>query len=341
MTKLPGRKARVVERLEDRHAMAGDVMAVMYGSMLVVWGDAADNGVVLTYSSNSQSYQVTGVDAGGSPTTINGQATPASLTGVQSVAVLLNGGDDSFSVGSPAAVDTVINTWLSIDMGEGDDSVQLGRGGNAPGGDDPIALRLRTGTSVAVELGAGDDHFSIANAEVGFALIVSAGEGDDEVVFATEFRADEDSPEQLFPVMVRGGAQFYLGGGEDELTIHNSIFRQSLVISDGAGAAHIDLDNLAITKKLDIDTGSSDDEIKINLVAARDLTIDSNNGIDDISITNSRVRTAIIKLGSQRDALLIRNVRVTALTRLDGGESGSRLSGSSNSLRGLTRRNIG
>ena len=49
----------------------------------------------------------------------------------------------------------------------------------------------------------------------------------------------------------------------------------------------------------------------------------------------------IVKLGSQRDALLLRNVRVTFLTRLDGGDKGSRLAGSNNVLRGLTRRNIG
>src|SRR5262245_46793567 len=101
----PRRAPLKLEALEARHALAGDVMAVMYGQMRVIWGDAEANGAVLTYDSATASYTVTGADAGGSPTTINGGAS-ATLTGVQQVAVLLNGGDDSFSVGSPAAVDT-------------------------------------------------------------------------------------------------------------------------------------------------------------------------------------------------------------------------------------------
>src|SRR5262245_4854326 len=329
-----------VEQLEIRHALAGDVMGVMYGEMLVVWGDAEANGVVLTYDSTSLTYHVTGQDAGGSPTTINGQAAD-SFAGVKSVAVLLNGGDDAFSVGSAAAVDMVIDQWLSIDMGEGNDTAQLGRGGNAPGGDDPIALHVRTGTSVAIDLGAGDDHLELANAEIGLALNIAAGDGNDEVLFATEFTPQGAGSPTLFPVKVRGGSRINLGGGADELTIQNSIFQQHLIIEDFAGGVQMSLDNLNIAKKLDIDTGSTDDQITLNFVAARDVTIDSNNGIDDIDLTNSRFRSLIVKLGSQRDALLVRNVRVTFLTRLDGGENGSRLAGSSNSLRGLTRRNIG
>ena len=152
-----------LETLETRHALAGDVMAMMYGQMLVIWGDAAANGVVLSYSSNALTYEVAGKDSGGAPTTINGQAA-ASFNNVQSVAVLLNGGDDAFSVGSPAAVDTVIRQWLSIDMGDGNDTVQLGQGGNPPGGDVPTAMHLQTGTSVNIDLGAGDDHLELANA---------------------------------------------------------------------------------------------------------------------------------------------------------------------------------
>src|SRR5262245_25289427 len=60
-----------VERLERRELMAGNVTAQMNGQMLILQGDAADNGVVLTYNSTAHSYRVSGSDAGGSPTTIN------------------------------------------------------------------------------------------------------------------------------------------------------------------------------------------------------------------------------------------------------------------------------
>lgn len=330
-----------LESLESRQALAGDVMAVMYGQMLVIWGDAAANGVVLSYSSNLQTYEVAGQDAGGAPTTINSQAASASFSNVQSVAVLLNGGDDAFSVGSPAAVDTVIRQWLSIDMGDGNDTVQLGRGGNAPGGNAPIAMHLRTGTSVNIDLGAGDDHLELANAEIGLALNVAAGDGNDDVIFATEFTPEGSSDAQLFPVVIRGNTGISLGGGEDELEILNSVLQGHVRILDGAGAAHINLDNVSIAKNLDIDTATSDDQLKINFVNARNVTIDSNGGIDDVDFTNCRFRSMILKLGAQRDALLLRNVRVSFMTRLDGGDNGSRLAGSNNTLRGLTRRNIG
>src|SRR5262245_54709337 len=232
----PLAKISSLECLEARHAMAGDVMAFVNGDMLVIWGDDQANGVVLTYSSASLSYTVAGEDAGGSPTTINGGAS-ASFSGVQSVAVLTNGGDDAFSVGSPAAVDTVIERWLAIDMGDGNDDVQLGQGGNPPGGSDPVALRLRTGTSVNVILGAGDDHLEIANAEIGLQLNLVAGDGNDEIEFATQFNTSA-TDFQLFPVMVRNHSYFNLGGGEDHLKICHAIFQGQLVIQDGAGPAH-------------------------------------------------------------------------------------------------------
>jgi hypothetical protein len=342
----PFLRSCVAERLETRCALAGDVWVGMHNEMLVIWGDASANGVVLTYDSTTQSYRVSGTDAGGSPTTINGLDTsqPGNVVpfhGVKQVYVGTNGGDDEFSVGSPAAVDTVIRQWLSIEMGDGNDKVVLGQGGNAPGGDAPPAMRLRTGTSVSVNLGAGDDQLALANAEIGLHLNIMAEDGNDDVSFATEFTPDGASQSVLFPVMVRGGAGINLGGGEDELDIQNSIFQRHLNIGDGAGLAHINLDNLSISKKLDIDTGHSDDDLNINFVNARDLTIDSNNGVDDVDLTNCRFRTMILKLGSHRDFLLLRQVRVSFLTRLEGGEGGSRLAGSSNTLRGLTRKNIG
>lgn len=328
-----------LETLEARHALAGDVMAVMYGQMLVIWGDAADNGALLTYDSSTASYTVTGVDLGGSPTTINGGAA-ATLTGVQQIAVLMNGGNDAFAVGSPAAVDMVINQWLAIDMGDGDDSLQLGRAGNVPGGSDPVALSLRTGTSVAVDLGAGNDQMQIANADIGLALNIAGGDGNDNVDFATEFTpAGGDA--SISPIRVRGGATISMGGGEDTLSIKNALIGQTLQILDGAGAAHIEIDNVSIGKNLDVDTSGSADQISINFVNAKAVTFDTNSGSDNLEFLSCKFKTLIVKLGSDHDALRIKNTQVTRLTRLDGGSEGCHLTGGSNSLRGLTRRNMG
>src|SRR4029079_1137657 len=117
-----------VERLERRELFAGEVTAQMNRQMLVILGDAADNGVVLTYDSTAHSYHVIGSDAGGSPTTINGvdtsqAANDQEFTNVQSVHVNLGGGNDHFEVGSAAAVDTVIQKWLAAAKGGGGESV--------------------------------------------------------------------------------------------------------------------------------------------------------------------------------------------------------------------------
>ena len=203
------RKSLKVERLENRELMAGDVLARVEGQMLVIWGDDADNGVALTYSSVTQSYRVSGRDAGGSPTTINGLDTsqPGNIvefSGVKQVYVGLNGGNDDFEVGSATAVDTVIEKWLSIEMGAGDDVVKLGAAGNAAQRRTALAVALDIGTSLNVHLGAGNDQLSIGNAEIGFGLSVLAGDGDDSVTFDTEFTPAGASELTNFPVRVKG-----------------------------------------------------------------------------------------------------------------------------------------
>src|SRR4051794_26540336 len=185
-------KRLTVERLERRDLLAGDVLAHVEGQMLVIWGDAADNGVTLTYHSATQTYQVSGHDAGGSPTTINGLDTsqPGNVqqfSGVKQVYVGLNGGNDDFDVGSATAVDTVIKQWLSIEMGDGDDSVTLGVAGNDVAGSAPIAQALHIGTSLIANLGAGNDHLSISNADISLNFKILAADGDDSVDFDTAF----------------------------------------------------------------------------------------------------------------------------------------------------------
>src|SRR5438132_503964 len=185
--RLSGKRV-AVEQLEKRELFAGDVSAAVQGQMLVIGGDAEANGVVLTYNSAAQSYRVSGTVQGSGQTTINGlnaaqSAAGVEFSGVKQVYVGLGAGDDDFQVGSPAAVDTVIQKWLTIDMGDGDDNVVLGASGNAPSGPAPIARSLNVGTSVNVTLGAGNDHLSIANTTAGFGLNINAGDGDDHVDF--------------------------------------------------------------------------------------------------------------------------------------------------------------
>jgi hypothetical protein len=341
------RRALLVERLENRELMAGNVLASLSGNTLTIFGDDQTNSVTLTYDPTTRNYRVAGNDTADGPTSINLQdpATTdnvADFTGVKNVAVLLNGGDDQFDVGSPQAVDMVIAKWLSIDMGDGNDQLVLGRAGNAPGGVDPVATSLRTGTSLSVNLGAGDDEFHIANARIGQSLNIFAGDGNDHVLFDTEFTPAGATGPTLFPVRVKNSATINLAGGDDELIIKNASFQKNLRILDGGGTADIELHNVNVAKKLSIDTFDEADQITVDSVRARQLTMNTNGGVDDVDVTNSRFTAMNLKLGSARDHLLVQNTKSSFLTHFDGGQQGSTLvRGPGNRLRGLTRRDIG
>src|SRR5262245_11251964 len=335
-----------VERLEARELFAGDVSAAMQGQMLVIGGDAEDNGVVLTYNSATQSLRVSGTIQGSGQTTINGldaatSAAGVEFSGVKQVYVGLGDGDDDFQVGSPAAVDTVIQKWLKIDMGDGDDNVVLGASGNAPSGAAPIAQSLTVGTSINVNLGGGNDHLSIANATAGFALNINAGDGDDHVDFDTEFTPSGATSPTIFPVAVRGNASVSLGGGADELTMKNVSIQGSLRILDGAGAADLALTNVNVKKRIDINTGGDADEINLQSVRGKQLSMNTNSGIDDVQISNSKFTTLNLKLGAGRDDLAIDHTRSSFFSHIDGEGQGSQFVNTANSLHRLWRRHLG
>ncbi len=335
-----------VERLEKRELMAGDVLARVEGQMLVIWGDDADNGVSLTYSSATQSYRVNGRDAGGGATTINGLDTSqpgntVEFSGVKQVYVGLNGGNDDFEVGAATAVDTVIEKWLSIEMGDGDDVVKLGAAGNAPSGAAPIAQSLDIGTSLNVNLGAGNDQLSLGNAEIGFGLHVLAGEGDDSVTFDTAFTPAGASEPTIFPVRVKGNVLISLGGGADDLSIKNASLQRSLNVLDGAGAADIDLNNVSVKKRIDIHTSGDADSIDMQNVRAKQLAMNTNGGIDDVSLENCRFTTLNIKLGAARDNLRMERTRSSLVTNLNGEGQGANYANINNSLRNVWRRHLG
>jgi hypothetical protein len=339
------RKAVAFEQLERREPMAGNVFAGVQGTMLLLWGNDAANGVNITYNAGNKTYRVTGKDAGGSPTTINGldTAQPANVvefSNVKQVAVYLNGGDDAFTIGSPQAVDTVIAKWFTVNMGEGNDSVTLGTAGNTTGTTAPRATSLRA-RATTVDLGNGNDTLSLAQADILHSMTILAGDGDDDILYATEFTPTGATSPSLYPVRVRGHLNIQLAGGIDQLDMKNAIVDGDLRITDFVGPADIDLHNMTVRRQLDIDTGGDADAIAIDLVHAEQLSVDTNAAIDDVDVTKSRFRSMNIKLGGARDTMLIRNTTSTVATYLDGGSEDARLTLTANVLRSLLKRNFG
>jgi hypothetical protein len=261
---------------------------------------------------------------------------------VKAIVIIMGEGDDTLEFGSPEAVDFALAKYLAIDMGEGNDSVAFGKAGNTTGSTDPRAARLRTGTGIYLNMQGGDDTVEIAHLDVGGHLTLIAGDGDDQVLFATEFTPTGATEPTLFPARIKRNATISLGGGKDELDMKHAVVRGHLTINDFAGDATIDLYNLSVGQKVDIDTGDGADHVALDYVFGRHLTIDTNGGVDDVELDHCRFQTVNVKLGADRDDLTVRFTKVSRVTYLNGGENGSTFArGPANTLRGLIKRQLG
>ena len=121
----PSAKRRLsLENLENRLAPAGNVLATMVGGNLMIRGDGEANGLHLMFNADG-TVEVTGVEAGGEATTINGSNEPFVATNLRFVTrVHLGAGDDSLQVESEAIEgDPVANQRLLINVGQGTDTV--------------------------------------------------------------------------------------------------------------------------------------------------------------------------------------------------------------------------
>jgi hypothetical protein len=327
-----------VETLEDRHALAGNVVAVLTEGQLTILGDDQANGVNIVYDVATGKHIVSGKDAGGSGTQINGAAAPAEFTGVKHLQVWLGAGDDCLDFGAADQFYTTIPQKLVIDMGSGNDTVELGRAGNYGGATGPMVHRLYVNKGIYVDLGAGDDELKVANMKTNKSLIVMAGDGNDDVTFATEFTPTGATEASRFPVVIKGNLHVHLGQGDDTLILLHAGVGQNMRIADPAGPAMIAIADLAVNERISIETSTAIDHVILDYVAADDLNINTGGGEDHVKIDHSRFKRINVNLSSGDDELTIRNSKSTQYAYLDGGGEGADLSHRANTLRGLVRR---
>jgi hypothetical protein len=107
----------VMESLENRLAPAGNVLATMVGGNLMIRGDGDDNGLHLMFNADG-TVEVSGVDAGGGATTINGSDEPFVAANIRSLTrVNLGAGDDTLNVESEATVNGTANATTQAVQG--------------------------------------------------------------------------------------------------------------------------------------------------------------------------------------------------------------------------------
>jgi|GEM_PF-3893002 hypothetical protein len=329
-----------LEMLEDRHALAGNVLVALTEGQLTILGDDEANGVNITYDVATAKYFVAGRDMGGSATQINGGATPAEFTGVKHVQVWLSAGDDCLDFGAADQLYTTIAQKLAIDMGSGNDTVELGRAGNNAGGADPVLHRLYVNKGIYVDLGPGDDDLEVANLKTNKSLIVKAGDGNDEVKFATEFTPAGAPGAQLFPVVIKGNLHVHLGQGDDSLTLLHAVVGQNIKINDPNGASIVAIADVVGNENLDINTGNANDQVILNFVRADQLNVETGGGDDDVKIEHSKFKRLNVRLNGGEDDLTIRTSRTSQFAYLDGGGEGAHFSHRQCALRGLVSRRM-
>jgi hypothetical protein len=336
------RRRPSLESLESRHALAGNVFAVLTEGTLTILGDEASNGVNIVYDVATKQHRISGTEAGGSATTINGAASPAAFSGVKHVQVRLGAGDDKLDFGAADQVYTAIGKGkLSIEMGSGNDIVELGRAGNDPSVGTNVAHRIYVNQGIWINLGDGNDQLDVANLKTNKSLIVLAGSGNDVIDFPTEFTPTGATSPQMFSVNIKGNLHIQLGEGDDDLTVWHVRVGQHLKVIDPTGPSMVCIVDVGVNEKVQINTGNDGDFVKLDYVVADELQLHTNGGNDDVSINHTRFKRMNIRTGSGLDDLTLRNSRTSYVTYIDGGGGGADFAGSGNSLRGLVRRNLG
>ena len=339
MSRLAACRLRL-ESLEARHALAGNVIAMLTEGTLTILGDEQANGVNMVFDVASGKHIVSGTETGGSATEINGGTTPAEFSGVKHVHVMLGEGDDVLDFGAADQIYTGIAQKLAIDMGSGNDSVELGRAGNGPGATDPVYHLLYVNKGIWIDLGAGDDELSVASLKTNKSLIVLAGDGNDAIDFATEFTPTGAAGATQFPVIAKGNVHLHLGHGDDTLTVLHVRVGNNLKILDPQGASNVSLTDVDVRRKVDIKTGHSVDQVSLDYVSASHVSMNTHGAEDDVSIEHSRFKRMNVQTGGGNDDLDVRWSRSTQFTFLDGGDQGGDVSLRGNALRGMIKRRL-
>ncbi len=329
-----------VEKLEDRSLMAGNVTAAVQAGVLVITGDASDNGVTVDYVQATNTYRVIGVTpSGGTATTINGLDTsvPANIptfTGVtKGININLNAGNDTLSFGSDTSSTFVVVGDLNIDAGVGNDTVTIGRNGNNAGGAAPIENEVNVSKNLNVVMGVGNDTLTITNTTVAKNMTLRgdavnslpAADGNDTIQFLTTF-TPAGGVLTNFPVSVGGKTGVFTGGGADTFNALNFTSLKGMYFEDPTGNLTFDLNDSRVGGEFHMrKNGGTANDISFDNLNAGTLRLDTGNGVDTIAIRDSIFAKLYIDAAGGLDQITIGNTRVTHSGIINGGRERARV----------------
>jgi VCBS repeat-containing protein len=266
-----------IEQLEDRTLLSGNVL-VSLGSngQLTIRGDASANNIAVQQTASG--VQVSSTDGGA--TEINGAAAPFTTASVTSISIQLKAGNNTLQIGDPSGTALDISGKLTISASSGNNTISI--------------ANAQIGKGLAITAGRGDNKIVIGSTSssaegdpltdvdlgsvsVGGNLTVSAGSGADTIA--------------LVNVSVDGKTSLGVGSGDDDVTLMSSdgsTLSKSLVVSAGAGPDQVLVTGYTVDGNVMIDTRQGNDTIGMfSNTFDRQITVQGGGGANSY-LTNSK-----------------------------------------------------
>jgi VCBS repeat-containing protein len=203
-------RSLMLEPLESRVVLDGNVHAFMRGGTLHVEGDSAANQITIEQSS-MHSLTISSRDGS---TTINGQADARTFGGIRhDVHISMGSGDDVVEITGTADDAVTISDRLFIDTGAGADQVLL---------TEVHAIGLH------VHTGSGDDTINVGNDAAEGGLVVTK----EAVILTGSGHDDARIANSLF----KRSLTLDMGGNNDQATIQATRFRKTSLAIGGSGS---------------------------------------------------------------------------------------------------------
>lgn len=257
----------VLDQLEHRNVLAGNVLASVKGGVLELLGDAEVNQISVVFDAKHNAT-ISALD----DTTINGLDTPVSFQKVKGLTAFMREGDDVLDVSNgkltkPVNIymgadnDTLLMTDMSIagkstiSLGDGDDTADL--------------LNVKWGERTQFLGGAGLDNVTMSNVKGGERTTINLGDDDDtatitDSTFNERFQlltgAGNDS---LTMDNIKGGERtvINLGDGDDTAVITDSTFKERFQLLAGAGDDRVSIGTTRIGNRSQLDGGAGSDDL--------------------------------------------------------------------------------
>lgn len=323
---------------EPRVLPAGNVTLTYseYG-VVEIRGDGQDNSVRLF--ADQYHYYAQGIG-----TTINGLDVPVAL-------------DDFFHPG-------YVNPNFHIDLGEGNDSLQVDAGGsftiagsagndttivraailgvfdygvgNDSGNDTLLLEGVRGLNQARIDLGAGNDKLSIRDVNSMFGVTIVGNTGNDETRIQNLSTLDDfsygsggtDTGNDVLSISQCSlrTAHLNLGGGNDRINIDNTLFQTAVSRIDLGDGNDTFRSTAWMGEQIIVDAGAGADLLKIDLQAKR-LDLLGGDGNDSLQIQNLKtVEWSTIRAGAGDDKITLWKCDLGSSLEITGAEGRDTLS---------------